>query len=59
MTMRAKKYIVAGFIAAAMVLGHFLERYVGWDGAFMIVGGIGVAIGAAWVVVVILGRRRR
>ena len=58
MTPRARKYTVAGAIIAALLLGHILERYVGWDEAFMIIGGATVAICGAWLVATILERRR-
>lgn len=59
MTMREKKYAIAGLIVAAMVFGHILERYAGWDGAFMTIAGIAVALAGAWLVSVILEQRRR
>ena len=58
MTLRLKKYIVAGGIIAAMLLGHGLERYAGWNGAFMTIGGIVVALAAAWLIGLILDQRR-
>ncbi|MBC8239918.1 MAG: hypothetical protein H8E30_05515 [Alphaproteobacteria bacterium] len=59
MTLRMKKYIVAGCIIAAMVLGHILERYGGWHNAFMTIAGIAVALAAAWLIGVILEQRRQ
>lgn len=59
MSPRTQKTIICISIVAAMILGQILERYFGWDGAFMVVAGIAVALGAAWVVAVILERRRQ
>ena len=58
MTPRAKKFTIAGSIFAAMALGHILEQYVGWDGAFMTIGSIAVAVWAVWLIAVTLDRRR-
>ncbi|MDP6831768.1 MAG: hypothetical protein QF521_19295 [Alphaproteobacteria bacterium] len=58
MTPRATKYAIAGSIIAAMLLGHIIERYLGWDGAFMIIAGVTVAIWGAWLITVVMDRRR-
>ena len=58
MTLRLKKYIVAGDIIAAIFRGDGLERYAGWYGASMTIGGIVVALSAAWPIGVILNQRR-
>jgi Cu/Ag efflux pump CusA len=58
MPRRTQKLIVAVSIAVVMFLGYVLERYAGWDDAFMTLGSIAVAVGGAYVVVVLMGRRR-
>jgi hypothetical protein len=60
MPSRAQKLIIAVSIAAVMFLGYLLERYyIGWDGAFMTLGGIAVAVGGAYVVMILMNRRRQ
>ena len=59
MAPRTKRYLVAGGLAVAMVVGQVLERVFGVADAFMTIVGIAVALAGAWLVGIIMESRRR